>query len=102
MSMTGTFYLVLKPSARSYTNTLSARLAKKKPSLAAGEVVMLLDVDLPESLFKRPQLSAKVRVPPDQMGKTFITADVADNVAAVLSQQLGMRVTVSAEDVDHG
>ncbi len=94
MNLDATFYLALSESQRH--PYLSARIATKRPSLKAGEVLLELNVSVPRALFKRPSLSASIKVP-DNMPSPVITTEVQDGIAAVLSQQLGMRVTVTAE-----
>lgn len=93
----GSFYLVLSRKHNSNWK-LAARLTSGSPRLASGEVAVALSVSLPESLFQRPQLSATVVVPPSDVSNMDISAEVMDNVAQVLSEQLGMVVRVSVED----
>ena len=92
-----TFYLVL---ARKRQFGLSARLTARAPKLAAGEVVMQLDVAVPRALFERPSLRAKVGIPEGVALQDMITADVAANVGELLQKQLGMRVELSAIEPD--
>ena len=94
-----TFYLVLAQKVHAYQG-LTARLTAKPPRLDAGEVALTLNVEVPIALFKRPMLIAKVAVPDGAGLSERITADVQDNLALILSEQLGMRVRVSAEDVE--
>lgn len=85
------FYLVL--SQKGYYN-LSGRLTSKTPGLSAGEIVVKLNVNVPDALFSRPQLQASITVP-DNMAPSTISAQVLDNVKEVLQQQTGMDITVS-------
>lgn len=94
MQLAATFYLALSESQRH--PYLSARIATRRPSLKAGEVLLELNVSVPRGLFKRPALSASVAIP-DNMPAPVITTEVQDGIAAALSEQLGMRVHVTAE-----
>lgn len=89
-----TFYLALSESTK--WPYLSARITQRKPRLEASEILLSLAVDVPSSLFERPALHATVHVPENTQAPT-ITTEVQDGIAAVLHQQLGLRVVVSAE-----
>lgn len=96
-NISDTFYLVLSPKSRGWG--LTARLTARRPSLARDELFVQLDVAVPEALFKRPALHAKVSVPENAtIGQTIINAEVADNVRELLEKQLGMRVDVSVPE----
>jgi len=43
-------------------NRGSTRLTKSKPNLDWNEVTMYLNVELPDSLFKRPQIQANIKI----------------------------------------
>jgi hypothetical protein len=96
--LTGRFHLTLAKNRGTYNTTLTARITKNRPALQPGEVSLVLDVEVPAALFARPALSAKVTVPPSQALSERITAEVQDNLAEILAQQLGMHVSVSAAD----
>lgn len=81
----------------------SVRVCKGKPVLGKDEVPIKLKLDLPEALFKRPQLSASIVVPPDN-APADISAEVQDNIAAAIRDATGMdvRITLAAPDPDNG
>lgn len=70
------------------------RLTTKTPSLKSNEVAVRLEIDLPDVLFERPQIEAKVTIPPDMVSPKTVEAEVLDNVETVLQQQAGLDVTV--------
>ena len=43
-------------------NRGSARLTKQKPRVDWNEVTMLLSIEIPDSVFKRPQLQANIKI----------------------------------------
>lgn len=88
------FYLVLRQSSKH--QYLYAKIGTRPPKLGPGEVSMQLAISVPDSLFKRPQLRASVSIP-DNAAPPVISADVRDNIARVLSDQLGITVHVTAE-----
>lgn len=74
---------------------LSVRYTSKAPALSAGEVAVKIDLYLPEGLFKRPSLEAKIEVPESAVSQPVISAEVMDNIQEVLKQQLGIDLKVS-------
>lgn len=72
------------------------RLTKKKPSTASDEIAVCLDIEIPDNLFIKPTLHASVSVPDGPPHGGIITADVADNIAAIIHQQTGFSVSVTA------
>lgn len=95
--MEHSFYLCFKKRNRGY-NSLSVRATERQPSLVAGEAAIRVTVDLPNSLFTRPLLSAKITVPADKVSPATIEANVADNIAQVVRQNLGIEMKISLED----
>lgn len=85
------FYLVVRQKGYS---SLGARLGTHAPSLDKGEVAIKLNVQLPETLFAKPQLQATVRIPESAVSAPVIDATVLDNVKEVLEQQTGMNITL--------
>jgi len=69
------------------------RTTKGRPSVGQNEVPVHITLDLPSGLFTRPQLNAVITVA-DELPPVNITADVADNIASVVREQLGIVLTV--------
>lgn len=92
----GEFHLVLSSKGRHFSK-LAARLTARPPKCAAGEIPMLITVQVPRALFERPTLQATVTLPPEQKLSEKITANVADNLSRTLSERLGVGVKVTAE-----
>ena len=93
-SIKGEFYLVVRKK-NNWISRLSGRLTQGTPVLAAGEVPIKVMVEVPEALFVRPQLQARVIVPESCVSRPVIDATVLDNVREVLQQQTGLDITVS-------
>ena len=49
---------------------------------------------VPEALFVKPQLEAKVIIPESAVSKPVIDATVLDNVREIMEQQTGLDVSV--------
>lgn len=71
------------------------RVAKGKPSLHANEVAIRLDIELPISLFRQPDLVAKIEVPAERV-PFVITPEVQQNIAEHLREQTGFTVRIQA------
>jgi len=68
---------------------------KNKPKTASNEIAIKLKLNIPDAVFERPQLEATISIPDDQVSPPIIDADVADNIAQVLSEEIGIDVHVS-------
>lgn len=75
-------------------------IRKSKPSTGPNEVAVKMTVEIPDAYFETPELSAKICVPESAVKSPIISADVQSNIAAILSEQLGMTVHVSAGEKD--
>lgn len=75
----------------------TVRVTAKKPALAKDEVPVQMTLSLPKALFRRPQITARVAVA-DDLAPAEISADVQDNIAQAIRDQLGVdvRITVDA------
>ena len=74
------------------------RLTKTRPSTAADEISVKLDLDIPDSLFIKPSLEARISVPKGGERGPVITTDVADNIAELIRQQTGLTVHLSVDE----
>lgn len=75
---------------------LTAKIHSWSPQLRPGEIVVSLDIDVPESLFQKPSLTAKITIPEAQH-PPVITAAVKADVAQALSDRLGLEVSIVEE-----
>jgi len=73
----------------------SARLSVGKPSIDWDEISILLEIELPDALFKRPRLEAKITVPDEAAVTGVIESVVADNVQIAIEQATGLSFSVS-------
>lgn len=79
--------------------TPSIRVAKNKPGTASNEVAIKVNLDLPISLFQKPQLVASIVVPEDN-APLVISAQVQENIAAAIKEQSGLDVVIRVGDND--
>lgn len=79
----------------------SARLTAGKPSLDWDEVSIMLEVDIPDAMFKRPRLEAKITVPDEAAAAETINASVSDNVQEAIEQATGLTFSISVAKPDN-
>ena len=78
-----------------FTKKGSCRITVKKPWLDWDEVAVLLEIELPDALFQRPRLEAKITVPDEAARSDTIQAVVADNVQEAIEQATRLTFSVA-------
>ncbi len=80
-----------------------ARLTAGKPSMACDEVSILLEINLPEELFRKPRLEAKIDIPKEAAGPDTINSKVVENVKEAIETATGLTfaINVIKEEVEH-
>lgn len=73
------------------------RVCKGKPDLGRNEVAIRFHVELPEALFIKPSLSAKITIPESAGLNAEISAEVQDNITDAIRQASGMDVRLVVE-----
>jgi hypothetical protein len=85
-----------------YYQATGLRVTRKRPDTKSNEIAIRLDLEIPDMLFQKPQLQAKFAIPEDSVSQPVISAAVMDNIAETLSQQLGIKVHVTADIQEAG
>ena len=73
----------------------STRITQGKPGLSWNEVSILLKVTLPDALFNKPRLEAKIDIPKEAAGPDSLTADVVENVKEAIEQSTGLTFSIN-------
>ena len=71
------------------------RVTKGKPGLDWNEVAILLDIELPDALFSKPRLEAKITVPDAAAVSGVINSVVAEDVQEAIEQATGLTFSVA-------
>lgn len=79
----------------------SVRVTKTKPDLGSSEVCVAMKMELPTSLFMRPNLSATIVVPENQ-APFVITPEIEHDIARAVKDQCGLTMLVSAAPLTQG
>jgi len=78
-------YLIINARGR-------CRIAKRHPSLRDDEIMLSLSLRLPDSLFKKPIIEAKIEIPEDAVTPAALDAEVLASAREALEKVIGMRV----------
>jgi len=65
---------------------------KTRPSVRMDEVAIKIDLEIPNALFEKPLLSAKVKIPSDAVSQPEITAEIQDNVKNLIESATGLNI----------
>lgn len=79
------------------TETGNMRLTTRKPALTSREIAVLLKLELPRALFRRPDLKATIVVPED-VQQPMLDALVLADVSTIVARELGMQVNIELAD----
>lgn len=72
----------------------SIRACTLKPATASNEVALELSMSVPTALFQRPQIRAKIAVPPEN-APFVIDCDIQHRIAEQLRETLGCDLQIS-------
>ncbi len=92
-------YLIVKGKKRSLYSpyrSYTTRVTKSNPALDSDEIAVKIVIDIPEALFDKPSLEARVTIPEEAVSKPVITAEVIDNVEQIIKQNTGFEVKLIA------
>ena len=73
----------------------AARITQGKPSITWDEISILLDINLPDALFDKPRLEAKIEIPKEAAGPETITTEVIENVKEAIEQATGLTFSIN-------
>lgn len=82
------------------TNTGTVKTTKNRPGLNWNEVAVLCNLELPDMLFKKPQISASIIVSDKDAAPFTIDADTSNNVRDAIEAATGMEVRLTIEQAD--
>lgn len=82
------------------TKNGSVNTTKTRPDLKFDEVAVLVNVELPDILFQKPQITATIAVPSDNVTPYMLTAETADNVKNAIETATGINVKLTIGEPD--
>lgn len=84
------FYLKVNQSG-------SVSTSKGKPNLDWDQVAILVNVELPDVLFQKPQITASINVGSENVTPFLIDAATVDNVKDAIQTATGLQVKITLE-----
>src|SRR3954469_20044086 len=79
----------------------SVSITKSKPDVNFDQVAVCLDLELPDILFKKPQITATIRVEENDVTPLVINAETANNVKDAIETITGIKVLLKVENPSH-
>lgn len=76
----------------------STRTTKTRPDLKWNEISIQMNLELPDMLFKKPQLSANIIIPGKAVSQKDISSEVTDNIKSAIEAAAGMEVKITFEN----
>lgn len=73
---------------------------KKQAGLDSSEVAIFLEINLPDALFKKPRLEAKITVPDEAAASGVIDSVVSENVQEAIKQATGLTFSIDVVQQD--
>jgi hypothetical protein len=77
----------------------STSIRKGRPALNWDEVAILLNIDIPDAVFTRPQMKADIKIPDEAGNPNVISAETQQEVQNIL-QEKGFEVRVLPQEKD--
>ncbi len=78
------------------------RLTRGKPSITWDEISILLDINLPDALFNKPRLEAKIEIPREAAGPDVLNSEVVENVQEAIEQATGLTFSINVIKNEEG
>jgi hypothetical protein len=86
-------YLIISPGKKRLNPNV--KLVKSlKGQMPSNAVALKLNIQIPDSIFQRPQLEASIKINEEDVSKPMINAAVLDNIKEAFQQQLGVDVNI--------
>lgn len=100
--MNADFYLTIQgKESRHIRNAIELgglRTTKTKPNLAADEICVKVQLQIPDALFKKPTLVASITMP--DIAEPTVHADFAESVCELVRESLGVTLHIQAAGGD--
>ncbi len=71
------------------------KLSAGPPRLGPASIALLLNIEIPDALFRKPSLQATITVPKEAGSPAEITAQVIANMADAVKQATGLTLAIS-------
>ena len=79
-----------------------ARLAVKMPRLNPSEIAFQIQFVIPQALFHRPLVRARIEIPENVVLTDTITPEITDNIEEAIKSVTGLEMRVSVVEPEEG
>ncbi|GAB3937358.1 hypothetical protein [Larkinella terrae] len=86
--MKTSFYLVVNSNG-------TVRTVKNRPGLDSNEISVQVALQIPDALFRKPQLQATITIPDDSVQPIVIEPDVQNNIKDAIEQATGLEIKLT-------
>lgn len=76
----------------------SVSVSKGRPGLDFDQVAVCIELELPDILFKKPQITASIKVDQADVTPLIINAETANNVKDAIETITGIKVLLKVEN----
>lgn len=77
------------------TSRGATRLTHGKPRVSVDEVSIFLEIKIPDEMFKRPRLEAKINIPEEAVEPNVLNAEVVENVRDAIERATGLTFAIN-------
>lgn len=93
-------YIIVSREGRRYSYRLKAEMKEREPQLNGNEIAVHLRLDIPDALFDRPMLEAKMALPADVVPKVKITPEITSNLESIIKERTGLNLRVGIAPIE--
>lgn len=79
----------------------TCKVTKNRPGLDWNEVCFELNLEIPNEMFKKPLLTADIKIPKDAINAPVIEADVIQNIEDAILENAGIEVRLNVNQPDN-
>lgn len=87
-------YIIVSPGPKRWAPKVKL-VSSVKGNMPANAVAIKLNIELPDNIFQKPQLQARIKIEEGDISKPVIDAKVLDNIKEVMSQRLGVEMSIN-------
>lgn len=73
----------------------AARITQSHPRTGENEISIMLEVNLPDELFRKPRLEAKIDIPKEACTPDVLNSNVIENVKEAIEQSTGLQFSIN-------
>lgn len=87
-------FLIVSEGKKRYSPNIKI-VKSLKGNMPSNAVAIKVNLNLPDSIFKKPQLQATIKIDESDVSKPVIDAKVLDNIKAEMSKYLGIDMSIN-------